>query len=171
MNPKIDWTSLARQTLPPGQHPKNWPAWGCPRADGREVDLETMHQFYIYRGDLLGAMCHPSERLTQVEEEAARLHPWYKGAPMIIPPVLLEYSLPNMVLPSKLPKGFLGLVTLPRVAVIAELRSHREVRDSACCFSSLLVICFQEAFGDASADTMAQIASVDWDTMAFDWTP
>jgi hypothetical protein len=171
MKPEIDWTSLARQTLPSGQHPKTWPAWGCPRADGREVDLETMHQFYLYRGDLLGSMRHPRERLTQVEEEAARLHPWYKASPVIIPPVLLEYSLPNMVLPSIPPEGFLGPVSLPRVAVIAELRSHRQARDPTCCFSSLLVIWFQETFGDASAETMSKIASLDWDALAFDWTP
>ncbi len=171
MNPEIDWNSLAREVLPPGQHPKTWPAWGLPRADGREVDLESMHKFYIYRGDLLGAMRHPIQRLKQIEEEAARLHPWYKAAPVIIPPVLLEYLLPNMVLPSNSPEGFPGAVTLPRVAVIAELRSHREARDSTCCFSSLLVIWFQESFGDASDETMAQIASLDWNALAFDWMP
>ena len=171
MNPEIEWTSLARLTLPAGQHPKTWPNWGLPRADGREVDLETLHQFYIYRSDLLGAMRQPSQRLKQIEEEAARLHPWYKVAPVIIPPVLLEYSLPNMVLPSNPPEGFLGAVSLPRVAVIAVLRSHREARDSTCCFSSLLVIWFQESFGNASAETMAQIASLDWDALAFDWMP
>jgi hypothetical protein len=33
------------------------------------------------------------------------------------------------------------------------------------------VIWFQEAFGDASAEVMAQIASLDWDALAFDWMP
>ncbi len=39
MKPEIDWNSLNRQALPPGQHPKIWPVWGIPRHDGREVDL------------------------------------------------------------------------------------------------------------------------------------
>ena len=130
-----------------------------------------MRQFYLYRGDLLGAMNHPNERLQEVVEEAKRMCPWYKADPVVLPPVLLEYSTPAMVLPSNPPKDYLGPVTLPRVAVIAELRSHREARDPDCCFSTLLVIWFQEAFGDASAEVMAQIASLDWDALAFDWMP
>lgn len=60
MNLRFEWKSLARQTLlPVGQHPMTWPKWGLPRADGRVVDLESMHQNYLYAGDLLGGMTHP----------------------------------------------------------------------------------------------------------------
>lgn len=171
MSIEFDWAALDKQPLPLGQHPKTWPSWGLPRTDGRDVDMESMHQFYIYGGDLLGAMYHPRKKLSSITAKALELYQWVKADPVIIPPVLMEYSHPNQ--PQRLPTSAsdIGTVTLPRVAVIAALRSGRVARDSSCCFSSLVVIWFQESFGDASSATLEQVAAIDWDALAFDWMP
>lgn len=168
----IDWQHSDRRPLPAGEHPKTWPVWGIPRADGREVELESIHQRYIYAGDLLGAMRPPQHHVDRVVEMASSLHPWCNADPVVIPPVLLEYSLPRMPIQLSAPsEESLGAVTLPRVATIALLTSHREALDSTCCFSSLMVIWFQEAFGDAPESILRQIAALDWNALAFDWTP
>ena len=130
-----------------------------------------MHQSYLYAGDLLGGMSHPEERFEQVVERAGELHPWIMMPAVIIPPVLLEYSLPNRPMRIVDPDSHPGPVTLPRVVVIADLRSHRPARDDKECFSSLVVIWFRELFGDVPAEIQKQIAELDWDRLAFDWTP
>lgn len=89
---------------------------------------------------------------------------------MIIPPVLLEYSLPNQPMRVDDSDSHPGPVTLPRVVVIADLRSHRPARDDKACFSSLVVIWFQEQLGDVPAGIQQQIAKLDWHRLAFDWT-
>lgn len=171
MSTEFDWAALDRQPLPVGQHPKTWPSWGTPRADGREIVLESLRQYYIYAGDLLGGMHHPRDKVVQVVGAAKQQLAWCKAEPVVLPPILLEYSHPRM--PPRLlpPEAGIGAVTLPRVASIALLRSHREARDSSCCFSSLIVIWFQESFGDAPPAIQAQIAAIDWDALAFDWMP
>jgi hypothetical protein len=172
MNASFDWNSLPRRPLlPAGQYPKTWPKWGVPRADGRKVELESLHQSYIYAGDLLGAMLHPEKHIAWIRKKAAALYPSIKAPAVVIPPVLFEYAVE--IRPRRLvaPEQDIGPVTLPRVAVIAELNSHTPARDHAECFSSLVVIWFQEKFGDAPAEIQQQVAELDWDALAFDWTP
>jgi hypothetical protein len=172
MNASFDWNRLPRRPLlPAGQYPKTWPKWGVPRADGRKVELESLHQSYIYAGDLLGAMLHPEKHIAWIRKKAAALYPSIKAPAVVIPPVLFEYSVE--VRPRRLvaPEQDIGPVTLPRVAVIAELSSHTPARDHAECFSSLVVIWFQEKFGDAPAEIQQQVAELDWNELAFDWTP
>lgn len=166
-----DWTGLERRALPAGQHPMQWPGWGIARADAREIDLESLNQAYLYAGNLLGGMVHPRIDLRDVVGRARRLHPWFDSDPVVLPPLLLEYSLPPTARPPGQPPSSLGPVTLPRVASIALLRSQRVARDPRHCFSSLVVIWFQDAFGDAPEAVQAQIAALDWDALAFDWTP
>ena len=167
----IDWASPQRQKLPSGEHPKTWPSWGLPRADGRDVALESLRQFYIYAGDLLGGMHHPRDKVAQVVATAKQQVPWCKAEPVVLLPMLLEYSLPRMP-PRLLPrKEDIGPVTLPRVASIALLRSHREARDPSCCCSSLIVVWFQDRFGDPEESILQQIAALDWNALAFDWMP
>ncbi len=90
MDPVFEWTLLAQKALlPVGQRPKTWPKWGLPRAGGREVDLESMHQSCLYAGDLLGRMSHLEDRLKRVIERAGELHSWFRMPAAIIPPVLL----------------------------------------------------------------------------------
>ena len=171
MVPELDWTTLERQALPFGQRPKTCPSWGMMRADGRIVDLASLHQFYIYGGDMLGAMEHPREQVRRVVERAEALHEWIRSEPVVIPPTLLEFNLPNNPMRKVAPQSSLANVTLPRVAAIAELRSHSVARDSNYCFSSMVVIWFQETFGDASPETLTQISAIDWNAHAFDWMP
>ena len=168
---ELDWKNLARRPLPEGEHPKTWPAWGIVRMDGREVDVESLHQYYLYAGHLLGGMHHPCEELEAAIEKARKLHPWVKSDPVVLPPVLLEYNVKGKARRMVAPEEDIGPVTLPRVASIALLRSHSEARDPACCFSSLVVVWFQDAFGDAPAEVRAQIAALDWTALAFDWMP
>ena len=90
MDPVFEWTLLAQKALfPVGKCPKTWPKWGLPRADGSEVDLESMHQSYLYTGDLLGGMFHLEDCLERVIERAGELHSWIRMPAAIITPVLL----------------------------------------------------------------------------------
>ena len=167
----LDWQHLARRPLPDGEHPKTWPAWGVPRTDGREVVLESLHQYYLYAGDLLGGMQHPREALARAIETARRQHEWVKAAPIVLPPTLLEYNVPGKARRLVSPENDIGPVTLPRVATIGLLQSHSEARDLSCCFSSLVVVWFQDAFGDTPPEIQQQIAALDWNALAFDWMP
>jgi hypothetical protein len=172
MNASFDWNALPRRPLvPAGQYPKTWPNWGQPRPDGRLVVLESLHQSYIYAGDLLGAMLHPEKHLAWIRKKAQALYPSIKAPAAIIPPVLLEYTVAKQPMRLVAPEQDLGPVTLPRVAVVAELNSHTPARDRAECFSSLVVIWFQERFGDTPPEIQRQVAELDWDALAFDWTP
>lgn len=172
MELNFDWKKLERKPLlPAGLHPKTWLKWGLPRTDGREVDLESMHQGFLYAGDLLGWMSHPEERLERVMDKAKSLYSWNKAPAVIIPPVLLEYSMPDRPAPVYDPEKHLGPVTLPRVYVIAELRSHQPARDKYECFSSLIVVWFQENFGDVAPEIQQKIAELDWNNLAYDWAP
>lgn len=166
-----DWKSLPRHKLPTGAHPKTWPPFSVARVDDREVFIESLRQYYIYAGDLLGGMHHPRDKVAQIVATARQQVPWCKSEPIVLPPPLLEYSLPRM--PTRLlpRKEDIGPVTLPRVASIALLRSHREARDPSCCISSLIVIWFQERFGDPDESALCQIAALDWNALAFDWMP
>jgi hypothetical protein len=172
MNATFDWNTLTRRPLQPaGQFPKTWPGWGLPRADGRVVVLESLHQSYIYAGELLGAMLHPEKHLAWIRKKAEALYPSVKAPAAIIPPVLFEYAVEVQPLRLVAPGEDIGPVTLPRVAVIAELNSSAPARDHAECFSSLVVIWFQERFGDATPEIQRQVAALDWNALAFDWTP
>lgn len=166
----IDWANLERRPLPTGEQPKTWPVWAIARADGREIDLESLHQDYIYSGDLLGAMHHPREIVERYAGRAKEYFPWCEAEPVVLP-MLLEYALPMMPIRLVPPEEDVGPVTLPRIVSIALLRSHKRVRDPSCCFSSLVVIWFQNAFGDTPEDVKRAIAALDWNALAFDWTP
>lgn len=167
----LDWKHLRRRPLPEGEHPKTWPVWGIARADRREVVLESLYQYYLYAGHLLGGMHHPRQELEVAISTARKRHEWVKAAPVVLPPTLLEYSVPGKARRFVPPENDIGPVTLPRVASIALLRSDQQARDPSCCFSSLVVIWFQEEFGDAPSAVKAQIASLDWNALAFDWMP
>jgi hypothetical protein len=172
MNATFDWKALPRRPLVPrGQYPKTWPNWAQPRADGRVVLLESLHQSYIYAGDLLGGMLHPEKHLAWIRKKAEALYPSVKAPAAVIPPVLLEYAVAKQPVRLVAPEQDLGPVTLPRVAVVAELNSHTPARDRNECYSSLVVIWFQERFGDTPPEIQRQVAELDWTALAFDWTP
>ena len=121
MNATFDWKALPRRPLlPAGQFPKTWPKWGQPRADGRVVVLQSLHQSYIYAGDLLGAMLHPEKHLDWIRKKAEALYPSVKAPAVILPPVLFEYAVVKQPLRLVAPEQDLGPVTLPRVAVVAD---------------------------------------------------
>lgn len=139
-----------------------------PCADGRQLCLEQLHQSYIYAGDLLGLVRHPQEYVTRVAEQARRQHRWVTAEPVVLPPRLLEFTR-RAPQGSDLPPAH-G-VSLPRVAVIGLFTSDKPARDAAEIYSSLVVIWFQDRYGDAEPETLAQIASLDWAAHAFDWSP
>lgn len=171
MTHEIDWKNLERRSIAFGEHPKTCPDWGILREDGRGLVLNTLHQHYLYSGHLLGAMHHPRKQLDAVLDKARKLHAWCERAPVVLPPVLLEYALPNMPIRFAASEDDLGPVTLPRVASIALVESDDYARDRSCCFSSLIVVWFQDRFGDTPDDVKRQIAVLDWNALAFDWMP
>lgn len=168
MTPPFDWATLLREPMPEGQHPKTPPSFGVPCADGTVLQLETLQQSYLYAGDLLGGLRHPEEYLRRVVEEARTRHRWVEAEPIVLPPVLLEFSRPA---PPGATVATVTGVTLPRVATIALFTCGKPARDPSETFSSLVVIWFQERFGNPEAETVTQIASLDWKALAFDWTP
>lgn len=60
---------------------------------------------------------------------------------------------------------------LPRVASIANFLVVGGARDRSESFSSMVVIWFQEGFGNPNQDILRQIAAIDWDALAHDWSP
>ncbi len=168
----FDWKGLSRRPLEPlGSYPKECPGGEIQLADGRDISIRQLHQHYIYAGHMLGAMSPPEEEVLRVIDLAQQRYPWMKQAIAVFPPELLVYSPPRMPLMLAQPEQDLGPVTLPRVAVIAELQSFSPARDATECYSSLIAIWFQDRFGDPPNEVLSQISSLDWNALAFDWTP
>ena len=165
----FDWRVLPRtQLTPESDHPKNSPHPKLQLADGRMISLVSMNQSFIYAGDLLGAITHPESRVLDTLRRAQRLHPNVSEAFVVLPPTLLTYSHPSapMLAP---PERNLGPVTLPRIAVIAMFDSGPLAKVDSECSSSLVVIWFQDKFGDPAQEIIEQIAQLDWNELAWDW--
>lgn len=168
---RFNWETLPRRPLEPiGGYPKDYAGGDIHLADGRKISILTLHQDYIYSGHMLGAMYPPEEEAYKVIARAQKLFPALKDAIVVLPPELLVYSPPRMPLMVAPPGWDVGPVTLPRVAVIAELRSLSPARNPTECFSSLIAIWFQERFGDPTEEIIRQISLIDWNTPAIDWT-
>lgn len=168
----FDWEQLPRRPMTPFKtHPKVPPAWGLPRSDGRKVRLQSLHQAYIYANDLLAMTQHPASVLEPIVARARKLHPAAGAEPVVLPPVLLEFEYPWFPGREIQDPPFWLSVTLPRVASIAEFFSSPQARDPQECFSSLVVIWFQEGFGNPDEEILKQIAALDWNALAYDWTP
>ena len=168
----FDWATLPRRPLEPiGSYPKDFAGGDIQLADGRKISIRRLQQYFIYSGHMLGAMSAPEEEAYNVIKRAQSLHPALKEAMIMLPPELFIYAPPRMPL-MVAPLGWdLGPVTLPRVAVIAELQSFSPARDNTECFSSLVAIWFQDQFGDTPSTVLAQLSGLDWNELALDWTP
>lgn len=167
---RFDWATLPRKPLiPEGEHPKDFPGLRLRMADGREISMQRMDQSYIYGGHLLGAMHHPEKTVLETIERTETLFPWVEAPPAVLPPLLLKFDCPRTPIMRLPEQADLGNVTLPRVAVIAEFQSYETKNSHGESFSSLLVIWFQDRFGDPSAEVLGQIVSLDWDALAWNW--
>ena len=164
----FDWDSLPHEPLPAGQDPRTQPPFGPPCAKGHRLMLEALEQSYLYAGDLLGYLHHPATYVSRVRARARVRHAWVEAEPVVLPPRLFEFSYATP--PDGSPMPARG-VTLPRVATIALLTRDRPARSADEVYSSLVVIWFQDRFGDPPAETLAAIEGLDWDGLAFDWTP
>lgn len=169
---EFEWDHLPRRPIEPApQHPKTHPRWGLPRADGREVFLEALHQYYIYRGHLMGFVHPPAQAINEAIANAKKQYSWVGSEPVLVEPVLLEYSILHTPWRKDPNAQNFRPVTLPRVASIGLFFSGQFARDDQESFSSLVVIWFQEGFGNPDEETLRQIAALDWNALAYDWMP
>ena len=168
----FDWATLpCRPMEPNGSYPKEFTGGDIQLTGGRKISIQRMQQYFIYSGHMLGAMRSPAREAHNVVERAQRLHPSLKDAMIVLPPELLIYAPQKMPLMLAPPEENIGPVTLPRVAVIAELQSFSPARDDMECFSSLIAIWFQDRFGETPSTVLAQLSELAWDELALDWTP
>ncbi|MCX9157794.1 hypothetical protein OPU71_16850 [Niveibacterium sp. 24ML] len=151
-------------------HPLTHPRWTRALADDRVVKLTDLIQFGTYDGMLCG---FPGQFCDEVEQRGAyALHRARERLPAHFgPPALLT------------PQRYLGEVeradgTCERwhrvgfVTTIAVFESSDFARDPGQCYSSLAAVWFQDTFGlPTDPWVLAQIDSLDWTRLAWDWTP
>jgi hypothetical protein len=167
---EIRWPELPRRKLE--GHPMVFDGFHVELADGRTFELVRMNQSYIYAYALMPMLCHPDVIVKTAIEQVRHLAPRVPTSPVVLPPNLLSSDHP---MPSRHDEPDLGsgddCLTLPRVQVIAEFLSSKASVGSSESFSSLVVIWFQDNFGDIPAEIQKQLTEIEWDLRAHDWTP
>jgi hypothetical protein len=169
------WADLPRKQL--AGHPSQFSGFTLELNGGRIISLISMEQYLIdYPVALTPSISHPERHVLAAIQKAKRVAMWIEAAPIVLPPTLLEidYSrdkqLSHHEVEPNLGPGENALV-LPRVGVISEFLSLAAARDKAEVYSSLLVVWFQDSFGEIPATIQGQLIEIDWKHAAYDWTP
>ena len=143
--------------------------WCVTLADGRVIALEQLHQYRVYAGVLAGAPRDVEHDLSSALARAKKLFPYYKVPAVMLVPQVSSGSFPERE-DEKFP--MLPWMVLPKIACIAEFKSGEPARDKGECFSSLVVVWYQERLGlPDDGRTLAQLQNIDWKNRAWDWTP
>ena len=167
---EVRWKELPRKKLL--GHPMEFAGLTVRLADGREIRLSQMSQKFIYANHLHPALNHPARIVADAIKEAKGALSRGDEQPLVLPPTLFESNHPMHVSESDPDLGDNGkALSLPRVQVIAEFISYSPAFESSESFSSLVVIWFQDNFGEIPSSIRAQLAAIEWKHLAFDWTP
>jgi hypothetical protein len=165
----FDWQELPRVDWPHGnKRVHSFEGWAIPNGDGRKLLVEAVHQELIYAGALTGGLFEPTEYLLQAIKRAEKLYPQEASTPIILPPKLFAGTrawTSNGVAERE------DWLSLPRVRCIALLFNGKPARDENEVFSSAVVIWFQDHFGMPDSEVQKQLADLEWQAFAVDWTP
>lgn len=151
-------------------HPLTHERWTRCLSDGRVIELRHLLQFGTYDGMLCGLPGQYSDEVAQCGEAALRhAHehlPPAQGSPVLLTPQRFCGQVTRRDRPHE-PWHRVGFVT-----TIAEFQSATVARDERECYSSLVAVWFQDAYGLPTEPwVLAQIDALEWNRLAWDWTP
>jgi hypothetical protein len=136
--------------------------WDIKLNSGREVYVAEWRQYGIYAGVLCGVPRGIAYFLWEARKEARK---YADEGPI----AFLEPSL-RRIGPLRNDDDWAEL--LPPVCTIARLHGGEARRDDEGCFSSIVVVWFQERFGlPYDEDVLDQLRALDWENRATDWEP
>lgn len=173
------WSELPRKQW--SGYPWNFEGFKIELADGRTISLEWMRQFKTdyYSPLSLGvpSYSHPEDYVSSAIQHARKLADWIETPPIVLAPTLYELTsisrdeiISRYKTASDLGLGDRALV-LPRVYVISQFDSCSSAEDTEECMSSLLIIWYQDNFGEIPADIQSQLAQINWKNSAYGWDP
>lgn len=166
---EVRWKELGRKQLV--GHPKAFDGFRLTLTDGREISLIQLRQRFIYAYHLDPSLSHPAVIVSSAIAEAKNLASWGDALPLVIPPTLFVSDHPMQVSEDDPDLGERsGALTLPRVQTIAEFFSSTASKGSPEAWSSVIAIWFQDDFCDIPSEIQSQLATIEWDTFAYDWT-
>lgn len=151
-------------------HPLTHPRWTRTLADGRVITLTELIQFGTYDGMLCGL---PGQFWDEIEYRGKEALRSARGR---LPP---HFGSPVLLTPQR----FVGEVTrsdgsserwqrVGFVTCIGVFESSEFARDPGECYSSLVAVWFQDAFGVPTEPwVLTRIDALDWTRLAWDWTP
>lgn len=160
----FDWRECPRREYGPSrEHPLNAQPGALQLVTGRNVRIQERHQHAVYGGVLSGLPPTPSHFLVRAVERAESLFPG-AGKPLVLPPEVRYGSLvTGSGSASERPWAL-----LPDVCTIALLVSNTPARDRAADASQLVVVWFEDDFGNLTPRTLDQVRAIDWGRWAMD---
>jgi hypothetical protein len=137
--------------------------------DGRLINLRELHQYYVYHGTLCGVPPTPEGELVAALKTAQRVFPHFGARPVMLEPLFHGATFKRQ--PAEEPYPY-PLVWLPKVCTLAQFESGAPARNDAECYSSLVVVWFQECYGlPDDVRVFDQLRCLDWNAYAVDSTP
>lgn len=133
---------------------------------GWSVSLRSLRQFLVYGGLLEGL---PTREMN--ERIINRLVAEERGRPFASEPLLLQPEQRPVEYHRERPYPFGEPAAIPGVGCVGEFRSYQTVRDHHECYSSLVVIWFQDGFTPPIApEVWPQFRAINWAQHAADYT-
>jgi hypothetical protein len=134
--------------------------WDIRLNSGRQVYVAEWRQYGIYQGMLCGFPRNVAWFLRQAKKEAERTTG--DGPIAFLEPTLRKIPVRNDEWADM----------LPPICTIARLDSGAARGSDEGCFSSLVVVWFQERFGlPYDEDVLDQLRALDWENRAMAWEP
>lgn len=153
--------------------------WKIQLVSGREVVLDSLHQFKTYAKVLCGLPTHSyyhERQIVSAMEEAKRIFFSEVRPPWILAPRMQRATVVNRGADEierrtgHRPPEQMEVDFLPPVCSIGLFSSATPARDPGDAASSLLVIWFQDSFGLPDALAAEQLPELPWEERAWDWT-
>jgi len=151
--------------------------WNITLLDGREIRLDSLHQFKTYEGVLCGLPVHPyyNEReLSAAIRKAKHIFKAEAQTPWIVPPEMQRVTVVNRALDEiekrtgRRPPARQEVDFLPPVCSIGLFSSEVITNEVYGSRSELIVIWFQDAFGLPDSDESGRLREIPWANCAWD---
>ena len=181
INLPFSWDELPRVSLGLDGHRTRVQTedWKIQLDSGREVMLDSLHQFKTYAGVLCGLPTHTyyhEQQIVSVMEKAKRIFRCEERPPWILAPRMQRATVVNRGVDEierrtgHRPPEQMVVDFLPPVGSIGLFSSPTPARNPDEVSSSMLVIWFQDMFGLPDARAGEQLHELPWEERAWDWT-
>ncbi len=153
--------------------------WSVTLQDGREIKLDSLHQFMTYEGVLCGLPTHPyyNERpISAAIEKAKRIYKADEKTPWIVPPQMQRVTVVNRAQDEierrtgHRPPERREVDFLPPVCSIGLFSSEMPTPKGNGHGSALIAIWFQDAFGLPDSYITERLRDLPWDSYSLNFS-